>query len=138
MKHFTRSQVRLKAGTMTAVGVLVLLTGAFVLALSGAPGAQVATAPAPPSDATVVQRVEEYMQGEVRANGFSGTILLARKGAPIVAKGYGLANAEWEIPNTPRTKFRLGSITKQFTSMAVMQLQQQGRLKVQDPICQVP
>ena len=136
MKHFTRSQVRLKVGTMTAVGVLVLLTGAFVLALSGAPGAQVATAPAPPSDATVVQRVEEYMQGEVRANGFSGTILLARKGAPIVAKGYGLANAEWEIPNTPRTKFRLGSITKQFTSMAVMQLQQQGRLKVQDPICQ--
>ena len=76
------------------------------------------------------------MQGEVRANGFGGTILLARKGAPVVAKGYGMANAEWEIPNTPRTKFRLGSITKQFTSMAVMQLQQQGRLKVQDPICQ--
>ena len=76
------------------------------------------------------------MQAELRVNGFSGTILLARKGAPIVAKGYGPANAEWSIPNTPRTKFRLGSITKQFTSMAVMQLQQQGKLKVQDPICQ--
>jgi CubicO group peptidase (beta-lactamase class C family) len=72
----------------------------------------------------------------MRANSFSGTILLARKGAPIVAKGYGPANAEWDIPNTPRTKFRLGSITKQFTSMAVMQLQQQGKLKVQDPVCQ--
>ena len=76
------------------------------------------------------------MQAEMRVNGFSGTILLARKGAPIVARGYGPANAEWSIPNTPRTKFRLGSITKQFTSMAVMQLQQQGKLKVQDPICQ--
>ena len=76
------------------------------------------------------------MQAELRVNGFSGTILLARKGAPIVAKGYGAANAEWSIPNTPRTKFRLGSITKQFTSMAVMQLQQQGKLKVQDPVCQ--
>ena len=46
------------------------------------------------------------MQAEMKANGFSGTILLARKGAPIVAKGYGAANAEWSIPNTPRTKFR--------------------------------
>ena len=107
-----------------------------LLVLTTAPGAQVATAPAPPSDATIVERVDEYMQAEMKVNGFSGTILLARNGVPIVAKGYGMANAEWSIPNTPRTKFRLGSITKQFTSMAVMQLQQQGKLKVQDPICQ--
>jgi CubicO group peptidase (beta-lactamase class C family) len=112
------------------------MIGACLLMLPGAPGAQVATAPTPPSDAIVVQRVDEYMQAEMRVNGFSGTILLARKGAPLVAKGYGPANAEWDIPNAPRTKFRLGSITKQFTSMAVMQLQQQGKLKVQDPICQ--
>jgi CubicO group peptidase (beta-lactamase class C family) len=98
------------------------------------PGGQVATAP--PSDATVVQRVDEYLQAELRVNGFSGSVLVARKGAPIVAKGYGLANTEWDIPNTPRTKFRLGSITKQFTAMAVLQLEQQGKLKVQDPICQ--
>ena len=123
MKHFTQR-------------ALVLVTVACLLTVPGAPGAQVATAPAPPSDAIVVQRVDEYMQAEMRANSFSGTILLARKGAPIVAKGYGPANAEWDIPNTPRTKFRLGSITKQFTSMAVMQLQQQGKLKVQDPVCQ--
>ena len=70
-----------------------------------------------------------------RVNRFSGTILLARKGVPIIAKGYGWANAEWEVPNTPQTKFRLGSITKQFTSMAILQLQEQGKLKVQDPIC---
>jgi CubicO group peptidase (beta-lactamase class C family) len=107
-----------------------------LLVLAASPGAQVATAPTAPATATIVERVDEYMQAELRVNGFSGTILLARKGAPIVAKGYGAANAEWSIPNTPRTKFRLGSITKQFTSMAVMQLQQQGKLKVQDPVCQ--
>ena len=123
MRHFTRR-------------VLFLMIVACLLALPGAPGAQTATAPAPPSEAVVAQRVDEYMPAEMRVNGFSGTILLARKGAAIVAKGYGQANAEWDIPNTPRTKFRLGSITKQFTSMAVMQLQQQGKLKVQDPICQ--
>jgi CubicO group peptidase (beta-lactamase class C family) len=105
-----------------------------VVSLGAAAAAQIA-APAQLSDATVAQRVDEYLQAEMRVNGFSGTILLARKGAPIVAKGYGLANVEWDIPNTPQTKFRLGSITKQFTSMAVMQLQQQGKLKVQDSIC---
>jgi len=122
--------------TSSARRALVLTIVSCVLLLSTTPAAQVATAPASPSDATVVQRVDEYMQAERKVNGFCGTILLARKGTPIVAKGYGLANAEWEIPNTPRTKFRLGSITKQFTSMAVLQLQQQSKLKVQDPICQ--
>ena len=114
----------------------VLTTAACLLALTSAAAARQAAAPTPPSDTTVVQRVEEYLQAEMRVNGFSGTILLAHKGKPIVAKGYGLANAEWDIPNTTRTKFRLGSITKQFTSMAVLQLEQQGKLKVQDPICQ--
>jgi CubicO group peptidase (beta-lactamase class C family) len=115
---------------------LALLAGLWLVVLASAPAAQQAAAPTPPPDATVVQRVDEYMQAEMRVNGFSGTILVARKGTPIVARGYGLANAEWDVPNTPRTKFRLGSITKQFTSMAVMQLQQQARLKVEDPICQ--
>src|SRR5262249_49779389 len=45
------------------------------------------------------------------------------------------ANAEWNIANTPDTKFRLGSITKQFTSMSIMMLEERGKLSVQDPIC---
>jgi CubicO group peptidase (beta-lactamase class C family) len=114
---------------------LTLTIVSFLLLLTSSSSAQVATAPAPPSDATIVERVDAYMQAETRVNGFSGTILLARKGTPLVAKGYGMANAEWNIPNAPGTKFRVGSITKQFTSMAVMQLQQRGKLKVEDPIC---
>jgi CubicO group peptidase (beta-lactamase class C family) len=86
-------------------------------------------------DPAVASRIDEYMDAQVRASHFSGTILLARDGKPLVAKGYGLANAEWQIPNTPDTKFRVGSITKQFTSMLVMRLQEQGKLKVHDPIC---
>ena len=75
------------------------------------------------------------MQGHVKTNGFSGSILLAREGKPLVSKGYGYANVEWQIPNTPQTKFRIGSITKQFTSMAVMQLREQGKLKLEDSVC---
>jgi len=100
-------------------------------------GQQTATVPAPGSatDPAVAAKVEDYMQAQVRASGFSGAILLARNGVPLVSKGYGFANAEWQIPNAPDTKFRVGSITKQFTSMLIMRLQEQGTLRVQDPIC---
>jgi CubicO group peptidase (beta-lactamase class C family) len=100
--------------------------------------AQSAAVPAPPAlqpDATIAERAGAFMEAEAKVNGFSGSILLARNGKPIVAQGYGLANVEWNVPNSPRTKFRLGSITKQFTSMAIMQLQESGDLNVQDSIC---
>ena len=71
----------------------------------------------------------------MKINGFSGAILLASEGKPLVAKGYGFANIEWQIPNTPQTKFRIGSITKQFTSMVVMQLREQGKIKLEDSVC---
>jgi CubicO group peptidase (beta-lactamase class C family) len=59
---------------------------------------------------------------------FNGSVLVAEKAKVVLKKGYGPANAEWGIPNTPDTVFRLGSITKQFSAMLVMQLVQEGRL----------
>jgi CubicO group peptidase (beta-lactamase class C family) len=125
------------SASTTAAAVVPILRSQPVTQTQSVPGGST-TVPAVPtsaSDSTIVSKIEEYMQAQARVNGFSGTILLARKGVPIVAKGYGWANAEWEIPNTTQTKFRLGSITKQFTSMAILQLQEQGKIKVQDPIC---
>ncbi len=61
---------------------------------------------------------------------FNGTVLVAESGKVIFKKGYGLANMEWNIPNEPGTKFRLGSITKQFTSMLIMQLVQEGKVNL--------
>ena len=49
----------------------------------------------------------------------------------IFKKGYGLANREWGIPNAPDVKFRIGSITKQFTSMLVMQQVAKGTIKLE-------
>lgn len=80
-------------------------------------------------------RVDEYLNGLTRENRFSGSILIARDGRVIVSKGYGMANYETDVPNTTQTKFRLGSITKQFTAMAVMMLQERGKLSVQDSVC---
>ena len=52
----------------------------------------------------------------------------------LLSKGYGSANLEWDIPNSPSTKFRLGSITKQFTAACILLLEERGKLKVEDPV----
>jgi len=70
----------------------------------------------------------------IKAAGIQGSVLLAKNGKVILAKGYGLANIELDVPNTPATIFRLGSITKQFTAAAILQLQENGKLKVGDLI----
>ena len=62
-------------------------------------------------------------------------MLLAAAGKPLLAKGYGDANIEWQIPNGAQTRFRIGSITKQFTSMLIMQLREQGKVKLEDSVC---
>ncbi|HKP36042.1 MAG TPA: serine hydrolase domain-containing protein, partial [Pyrinomonadaceae bacterium] len=65
---------------------------------------------------------------------FNGTALVADNGNVIYKKGFGLANMEWNIPNAPDTKFRLGSITKQFTSTVILQLVEQGKIKLDGKI----
>jgi CubicO group peptidase (beta-lactamase class C family) len=66
---------------------------------------------------------------------FTGTVLVAQNGEVLLNQGYGLADRDKNLPNTPQTKYRLGSITKQFTAMAILMLQDQGKLNVQEPIC---
>ena len=83
----------------------------------------------------VASKIDEYLNAAMKIERFSGSVLVARGGQPIISKGYGLANAELNVPNTPQTVFRLGSLTKQFTAVAVMQLQERGKLNVGDSIC---
>lgn len=83
-----------------------------------------------------VERLDQQVRGYSANERFNGAVLVAKDGKIVLSKGYGLANAEWNEPVTPDTKFRLGSITKQFTAMAVLLLSDQGRLKVDGPVCQ--
>ena len=80
-------------------------------------------------------KFDEYLNALVKQQRFIGSVLVARDGKVIFSKGFGLANAELDAPNTPQTKFRLGSVTKQFTAAAILLLQERGKLSVQDPIC---
>jgi CubicO group peptidase (beta-lactamase class C family) len=79
-------------------------------------------------------KADEIVNAYVKQNKFSGSVLIAKGGKVILSKGYGMANYELEVPNTPQTKFRLGSITKQFTALAIAQLQERGQLNIEDPI----
>jgi len=100
-----------------------------------APVRQATASPAPLTPAQLEQKVDELLKAHVTVNDFSGTILLASKGQTLVAKGYGYANREWQIPNTPQTKFRIGSMTKQFTSMLIMQLRERGKIQLEASMC---
>jgi CubicO group peptidase (beta-lactamase class C family) len=89
----------------------------------------------PQSTQQIVEKIDEYMNASARVNNFSGSILIARNGQPIISKGYGMANYELGVPNAPQTVFRLGSITKSFTAIAIMMLQERGKLNVNDSVC---
>ena len=65
---------------------------------------------------------------------FNGSALVAENGKVILKKGFGSANIEWDIPNQPDTKFRLGSISKQFTAFLIVKLTEEGKIKLDVPI----
>ena len=75
------------------------------------------------------KKVDELLKQYYDLGLFTGSVLVSDRGK-IYEKGYGLANREWDIPNAPDTKFRLGSITKQFTATLILQLVEQGKIKL--------
>jgi CubicO group peptidase (beta-lactamase class C family) len=81
-------------------------------------------------------RMDQVVQSYVASKEFMGSVLVARGNDILLSKGYGSANLEWGIPNTPSTKFRLGSITKQFTAASILLLEERGKLKVEDLVKQ--
>ncbi|MGC1305848.1 MAG: serine hydrolase domain-containing protein [Phormidesmis sp.] len=81
-----------------------------------------------------IAQIDAYLYAHAQTDQFSGSVMVTggRRGA--IARSYGQANREHEVPNTARTKFRIGSLTKQFTAIAILQLQERGLLNVQSPI----
>ncbi|HEX9919695.1 MAG TPA: serine hydrolase, partial [Pyrinomonadaceae bacterium] len=75
-------------------------------------------------------RIEEYLSRANKIGQFNGAALVAENGKVIYKKGVGLANMEWNVPNDADTKFRLASVTKQFTAALILQLVEQGKLKL--------
>ncbi len=75
-------------------------------------------------------KIDQFMTYLYENRQFNGTILVAENAEVIYKKGFGLANMDWKIPNTPDTRFRLASVTKQFVAMQIMQLVAENKIKL--------
>jgi len=80
------------------------------------------------------EKADSYLNAIHNVGEFSGTVLVAHKGQIKFHKGYGFASKRFKIPNSPSTKFRVGSVTKSFTAISILQLVEQGKLKLKDPL----
>src|SRR5687767_8174973 len=80
------------------------------------------------------QKIDELLKTYYDYGQFNGSVLVAEGGKVIYKKGFGMANFEWEIPNSADTKFRIGSVTKQFTAALVLQLVEEGKIKLDGKI----
>lgn len=88
-----------------------------------------------PTAGQIAAKADEYLKAAAEVNRFSGSVLVARNGQTIFSKGYGMANYELDVPNTARTIFRVGSLTKPFTATAILMLAERGKLNTGDSVC---
>ncbi|MCI1188541.1 serine hydrolase [Hymenobacter sp. DH14] len=98
-------------------------------AVAQSPAAASATAAAKPA-VSLAQQLDDYVQLYAQAGLFNGSVLVADQGRVVLQKGYGLADRAAGTLNAPDTKFRIGSLTKQFTAALVLKLVEQGKLKL--------
>jgi CubicO group peptidase (beta-lactamase class C family) len=87
-----------------------------------------------PSSQDPTARMQQVIQSSVDNKTFMGSVLVEKDGKFLINEGYGSADLEWKIPNSPTVKFRLGSVTKQFTAASILLLEERGKLKVEDPV----
>jgi CubicO group peptidase (beta-lactamase class C family) len=86
------------------------------------------------TDIEKAARIDLMLRVHAKKNMFSGSVLIAKKGKILLSKGYGMANTTSTISNSPTTKFKLASVSKQFTAMAIMILQENGKLSTEDKL----
>jgi D-alanyl-D-alanine carboxypeptidase len=87
------------------------------------------------SDRTkLFEREDAYIRSEAATHFFRGAVLVGIDGKIVFEKAYGAGDEEWGANNTVHTKFRIASLTKQFTAACILLLQERGRLNVQDPV----
>jgi CubicO group peptidase (beta-lactamase class C family) len=103
---------------------LVLLLAAIV-ATTGICSAQLAS----------IDSIDRELQRKADAGQFSGSVLIAKGGRVLLNKGYGRATYPAGTPNSGATRFRIGSLTKQFTASSILELRDQGQLSLDDAVC---
>ncbi|MEM8967154.1 MAG: serine hydrolase [Bacteroidota bacterium] len=86
------------------------------------------------TSASLEPKIDQIFQAFAQQDDFQGAVLVGHQGKVLYKNAFGLANREWDIANTVDTKFNLASISKQFTSAIVLQLAEEGKLKLNQTI----
>jgi D-alanyl-D-alanine carboxypeptidase len=108
------------------------LLGIRIMLLPEPPDLNAPTTPL--TEAEMLKQLETYLDDMLKADKFSGVVLLAKEEKPLFRKAYGLASREYNVPNQLDTRFNLGSINKYITRIAIEQLEGKGALQLDDPI----
>src|SRR5258708_10181700 len=88
-----------------------------------------------PQPTISIEQADTTISGLIQSDSFSGSVLYASNGKVLLDKGYSMADWKHRVANTPHTQFAIGDLTKGFTALAMMMLQERGKLHVQDHIC---
>jgi CubicO group peptidase (beta-lactamase class C family) len=135
-----------RPGTYLLAAICVVCHATTLAQTSGMTASTVHTEPSSglrvsaPSQADAVEpisikhRLNEVAGSFTKDDAFMGAVLVARDSDILLDKGYGKAVVEWDIPDSPDAKFRIGSMTKQFTAALVLLEQEDGKLSVNDSI----
>src|SRR5215469_5224039 len=87
-----------------------------------------------PTDRDTANRLSAYLRPFDETGNLSGTVLVARGGRVLFRQSYGMASCELHMPNSNETRYHIASVSKPFTALAILQLQEQGRLNLSDHI----
>jgi CubicO group peptidase (beta-lactamase class C family) len=102
----------------------------LLLFFSGISTAQVS----PKTNKGLTASFDSLLAKEFKANEPGASVIVVKKGQIIYKKGFGMADMELNVPVNPDMNFRIGSITKQFTAVCILQLAEQGKISLQDDI----
>jgi len=86
------------------------------------------------SEPELIAALRKKLDEDSAADRFLGAVLVAKNGKPVFTQAYGLADREHKVPNTLKTRFRIGSMNKMFTATSILQLAQAGKLGLDDPV----
>jgi CubicO group peptidase (beta-lactamase class C family) len=106
----------------------------FCIVLLTCPLARGAEGTLQPVDPVAISKLEQRLTTLSETQGFRGTVLIASQGEMVFRQGYGKAVIEHNVANSAETRFKIGSVSKQFTAAAILALEESGTLRVTDKL----
>lgn len=136
-QHDTRKRFATTRRAFTGGAALAALAAPIaLLSACQSPAGRVPSllSPASASTPNAAAQIDTALK-QIGVTSFGGVALVAQRGKVLLRQGVGPANMELDVLHTPATKFRIASLSKQFTALATLQLQERGKVEVQNSVC---